>query len=63
MASNQSSSKGGGGRGKGKASNADLHDDESYFRQWMRKKKHERQETLAAKGMTYPKSNMHATKP
>ena len=61
MASQNSSGKGGGGgRGKGKASNAALHDDESYFRQWMRKRKLERQETLAARGMTYPKSHMHS---
>ena len=63
MASNTSNSKGGGvGRGKGRASNAALHNDESYFRQWMRNRKLERQETLAARGMTYPKSHMHPTK-
>ena len=56
----QNSSKGGAsGRGKGKASNAALHDDESYFRQWARKKKRERQDVIAKRGMTYPKSNMH----
>ena len=62
MAGNTSSKGGSGGRGRGKASNAALHDDGSYFRQWARDKKRARQDDIAARGMTYPKSNMHARK-